>query len=52
MLAYFEREFGERATNGDPNQFNILTDKIKEVEQKLELQKTKKQGNSTVETDS
>lgn len=36
MLIYLEKQFGERALNGDFEQSGILKAKIKEVENKLE----------------
>ena len=42
MLGYLEKQFGERALNGDFDQIGILKAKIKEVESKLEAQRAKK----------
>jgi len=36
MLIYLEKQFGERALNGDFEQSGILKAKIKDVENKLE----------------
>ena len=47
MLNYLEKNFGERALNGDAYQVDILKAKIKEIENKLEVQRTKKAGAST-----
>ena len=37
MLTYFEREFGERALNGDPTMHDQLSNRIKQLEEKLEV---------------
>jgi hypothetical protein len=37
MLKYLETQFGERALNGDTDQLDVLTAKIKDLEQKLEV---------------
>ena len=41
MLKYLETNFGERALNGDVDQLQILTAKIKQVEAKLEIQRSR-----------
>ena len=60
MVEYIEKQFGERATNGDKQEAVTLQAKIAELEQKLEKQKalsastaeeTKKDMNSEDETD-
>ena len=39
MAEYLEREFGERALNGDKSQKDILIAKIAELEKRLEAQR-------------
>jgi hypothetical protein len=44
MLKYLETNFGERALNGDMDQIEQLQVKIKAIEAKLEVQKSKGKG--------
>lgn len=50
MVKYFETQFGERATAGDLNQTAILLNKIEQLEEKLEIQKARKKGTSTLDS--
>jgi hypothetical protein len=48
MVKYMEREFGERALNGDKSSTAILIAKIAELERKLEQQRAAE--NSTADS--
>ena len=48
MVKYMEREFGERAMNGDRDQLSLLQAKIADLEQQLEQQKA---GQNTAASD-
>jgi hypothetical protein len=48
MVAYLEREFGERALNGDKSQVAVLQAKIDELESQLERQRAAE--NSTADS--
>lgn len=42
MVKYMEREYGERALNGDRAQLGILQAKVTELEQRLEQQRAER----------
>ena len=48
MAEYLEREFGERALNGDKSQKDLLLTKIAELEKRLETQRAA--DNSTADS--